>query len=280
MKYWKSLFGMGCIMTALLAGCTSSSGPGSSGGVFADAPVAGLSYVCGTGTKLVTGTGGTFTCPKGTTIKFTVGGTTMCQTAAQAFITLVSCAQSTNANANASTPSVVAAAQFLMSINTTQTPSANSPTAITITPAEDTAAAGLSLDFSTVTQAALLAGVQTTTGNPSATLVAQAAAQAEVASTTVGGLVGSFSGTYSGGDSGTWTAMIAADGTVTGSGTNSKGKPFNIAGNLVTGTVFSGTAGSATWTGNLDTSKTPAVFSGTWNDPSSATSGTFTGTKK
>lgn len=204
----------------------------------------------------------------------------MCQTAAQAFITLVSCAQSTNANANASTASVVAAAQFLMSINTTQTPSADSPTAITITPAEDTAAAGLALDFATILQTDLLTAVKTTTGNSAATLVTQAAAQAEVASTTVGGLVGSFSGSFSGGESGTWTAMIAANGSVTGSGTDSKGNPFTVAGNLVTGTVFSGTAGSAAWTGNLDTSKSPVVFSGTWNDTNHGTSGTFTGTKK
>jgi hypothetical protein len=278
---WKTVFGMCCLITILLAGCDTSSGPSGSSGVFADALVVGVNYVCGTATQtLVTGTGGTFTCQRGTTITFKVGGTTVCSAPAQPFMTLLSCAQATDPKANASTASVVAEAQFLMSINTTPTPSQDSPTAITITAAELTAAGGLSLNFATATQADLLAAVKTVTGNPAATLVTPAAAQAEITGTVLGALVGTFSGTFSGTVSGTWTATIAADGSVKGTATDSKNNTVPVGGNLVTGTVYSGTAGGAAWTGNLDTSQTPPVLSGTWADVSSGDSGSFTGTKK
>src|SRR5271166_1430483 len=125
MKNQRILFAMCCCgLSILLAGCSSSSKPNitpppsMTNGVFADAPVVGLSYACGTQNG-VTGTGGAFTCPTGSTVTFTVGGITLCAATAQPFMTPVSCAQANgDPSANASTPSVVATAQFMISIGT------------------------------------------------------------------------------------------------------------------------------------------------------------------
>jgi hypothetical protein len=287
MNYLKSLFAICCFMAALVAGCGSSSstttGPANVNGVFADAPVVGMTYSCGS-YNTVTGAGGSFTCSSGSTVTFAIGGITICKATVQAVMTPVSCAQATNASANASTPSVVAVAQFLLSINTTPATPPASPTTITITSAELTAATSQSLDFSAATQAQLLAAVVAATGNAGATLANAAYAQMELASTVVGTLVGNFSGTFMStnpvGVSGTWTLAIAADGTVTGNAVTTMGGNGggSITGSLTMGTTYAGTAGSsATWTGTLDTSKSPNVFSGTWTD--GTTMGTFTGTK-
>jgi hypothetical protein len=276
-KNQKSLFAMCCILATLVAGCGSSSTSTSGNGVFLDADVVGASYTCGSQTA-TTGTGGAFMCASGSTATFSVGGITLCTETAQAVITPVSCAQAKDPTANASTPSVVALVQFLMSINTTPTPSQESPSAITVTASELQAAKNLSLDFSTATQAQLLAAVVTTTGNAGATLVTPAAAEAEITNTVLGSLSGKkLAGTYGGSVSGTWSVTIGANGSVSGTATTPNGSE-QVSGNLTSGTTYSGTAGSATWTGHLDTSKTPAVFSGTWNDPAHNASGTFTGT--
>lgn len=268
-----SLLGIG-----MLAGCGSNGiFPGSAGGgaggssvngVFADGPVVGLSYSCG-GQTGVTGAGGTFTCPAKSTVTFSVGGIVLCTAPAQALMTPVSCAQATDVTANTSTPSVLALGRFLMSISTTPAASGT----LTITAAELQAAANLSLNFATATDAQLLAAVQTI--NSGAPLVAAATAQNELNGTVIGALAGNYAGSYSGGSSGTWTVAISANGVVSGSFNDSSGKSGPIAGNLVNGTTYQGTAGSATWTGNLDTSQTPHVFSGKWND--SNINGTFTG---
>src|ERR1051326_8745206 len=121
-------------------------------GVFADAPVVGLPYSCGSTTG-VTQAAGAFTCPSGSTVKFTVGGVTICNAPVRAIMTPVSCAQANgNSSANASTPSVVATAQFLISIGTPSGTSPGSLSTLTITSAEIQAASGVTLDFSTATQ--------------------------------------------------------------------------------------------------------------------------------
>ena len=195
----------------------------------------------------------------------------MCKAPPLAFMTPVSCAQATDATANTTTPAVVAVARFLISISTTA-PSSGS---LTITAAELTAAAGLTLDFSTATDVQLTTAV--TTISPGASLVSAMTAQNELNTVIFTSLAGNFSGTFSGSSMGTWMITVAADGTVTGSGTDSKGHNFTIMGALVSGTTYSGTAGTATWTGTMDTSQSPIVFSGTFTDPSGP--GTFTGTK-
>lgn len=279
MKNQKFVLALCCIVTTFIAGCGSSSKSSSNvNGVFADAPVAGLSYSCGSTTG-VTGTGGAFTCPQKSTVTFTVGGVTICNAPAQAFMTPVSCAQANgDPSANASTPSVVATAQFVISIGTTTGTTPGSLSTLTITSAELQAASGLSLDFSTATQAQLLTAVNTV--NPGQTLASASTAQNELTGTVATNVAGSYSGSYSGSDSGTWTVTIDTSGNVSGTSTSSKNGTATISGALVSGTTFSGSAGSASWTGTVDTSKPPTtgkgpyLFSGSWTNTSG--SGSFT----
>jgi hypothetical protein len=167
--------------------------------------------------------------------------------------------------------------QFLLSINSTPSPSINAPTTLTITPAELTAAAGLTLNFATATQAQLLAAVDSI--NPGAPLITPTEAEDELSNTVYGTLSGSYQGSYSGSISGNFNLTISSTGTVSGSATSPGGNE-PVAGNLVSGTVYSGTTGVATWTGTVNTSVTPITFSGTWVDTVDSLSGTFTGTKQ
>lgn len=284
MKNQEFVLALCCIVAMFIAGCGSSSTKTSTGnvnGVFADAPVVGLSYSCGSKTA-VTGAGGAFTCPKNSTVTFTVGGVTICNAPAQAFMTPVSCAQANgNPSANASTPSVVATAQFMISIGTPTGTTPGSLSTLTITSAELQAASGLSLDFSTATQAQLQTAV--TTVNPGQTLASASTAENELTGTVATNVAGSYSGSYSGGDSGTWTVTVDTSGNVSGSYTSSgKGGTVTVSGALVSGTTFSGSAGTVTWTGNVNTSqppttgKGPYLFSGTWTNTTPASSGSFT----
>ena len=289
MKKQKGLLALCCIVTMFIAGCggsskSATSSPTSSAtvsGAFADAPVVGLSYSCGSTTG-VTGTGGAFTCPTSSTVTFSVGGVTICKAPVQAFMTPVSCAQANgDPAANASTPSVVATAQFMISIGTPTGTAPGSMNTLTITSAELQAASGMSMDFSTATQAELQTAVSTV--NPGQTLVSATTAEDELTSTVAANVAGSYSGSYSGSDSGTWTVTVDNSGNVTGSYTSTSGKggTGTVAGALVSGTTYSGSAGSSTWTGTMDTSKSPTtgkgpyLFSGSWTNPNGQ-SGSFT----
>jgi hypothetical protein len=262
-------------------GSSSKSSGGNINGVFADAPVVGLSYSCGSTTG-VTQAGGAFTCPHNSTVTFTVGGVTICSAPAQTFMTPVSCAQANgDPSANASTPSVVATAQFVISIGTPAGTTPGSLSTLTITSAELQAASELSLDFSTATQAQLQTAV--TTVNPGQTLASASTAQGELTGTVATNVAGSYSGSYSGGDTGTWTVTIDASGNVSGSYTStSQNGTGPISGTLAYGTTFSGSAGSGSWTGTVNTSlppttgKGPYLFSGTWANASQSVSGAFT----
>jgi hypothetical protein len=292
MKNQKVLLELCCIAILLIAGCSSSpktsnnntnnnnNNSSSISGVFADAPVVGLSYSCGSTTG-VTKTGGAFTCPMNSTVTFTVGAVTICNAPAQGFMTPLTCAQASgNSSADASTPAVLAIAQFLISIGTPPGTALGSLTTLTITSAELQAAANLSLDFSTATQADLQTAVSTV--NPGQTLVDASTAQTELTGTVATNVAGTYSGSYSGtgSTSGTWSVTIDSSGNVSGSYTDSKNGTGTVSGNLVNGTTFSGAAGNATWTGTVDTSKSattgkgPYLFSGTWINASD--SGTFT----
>ena len=291
MKIQKFVLALCCIAAMFIAGCGSSSTSSSSvssniSGVFADAQVVGLSYSCG-GTTGVTQTGGAFTCPKNSTVTFTVGGVTICSAPAQAFMTPVSCAQaSADPSANASTGSVVATAQFVISIGTPVGTAPGTLSTLTITSTEIQNAAGVSLDFSTATQAQLTAAVDTV--NPGQSLVSAATATNELTGTVVTNEAGNYSGSWSGcsGEcSGTWTVTVDTSGNVSGSfakTSGSGGGTGTISGNLVSGTTYSGTAGNSTWTGNVNTAQPPTtgtgpyLFSGTWTDTTQGTSGTFT----
>jgi hypothetical protein len=289
MKIQRSLLALCCIATMFIAGCGSSSKSSTSSGnganingVFADAPVVGLSYSCGSTTG-VTGTGGAFTCPQKSSVTFTVGGVTICSAPAQTFMTPVTCAQANgNASADASTPSVVATAQFVISVGTPTGTTPGSLSTLTITSAELQAASGLSLDFSTATQAQLLAAVNTV--NPGQTLASASSAESELTGTIAANVAGSYSGAYSGGDNGTWTVTIDSSGNVTGTYTSTSGKggTGTISGALVNGTTYSGTAGGSTWTGAVNTAQPPTtgtgpyLFSGSWTNTGSGVTGTFT----
>jgi hypothetical protein len=279
MRNHKAVFAL-LFIAMFLAGCGSSSRTISKSvnGVFADATVVGLSYSCGT-TADVTKAGGAFTCPAQSTVTFKVGGVTVCTAPAQTFMTPVSCAQASgNPSADASTPSVVALAQFLISIGTPTGTQPGSLTTLTITPAEIQAAANLTLDFTTATQAQLQTAV--TTVNPGQTLASASTAQTELTGTVATNIAGSYSGGYAGGSTGTWTISIDSSGNVSGSYTDSKNGTGTVSGNLVNGTTYSGTAGNATWTGTVNTSKGPTtgkgsyLFAGTWTNGTD--SGSFT----
>jgi hypothetical protein len=281
MKNQKCLFALVCIvtMTMFIAGCGSSSNSSSNvNGVFADAPTVGLSFSCGSTTD-VTKTGGAFTCPAKSTVTFKVGGVTICSAPAQAFMTPVSCAQANgNPSADASTPSVVATAQFMISIGTPTGTTPGSLSTLTITSAELTAASGVSLDFTTATQADLQTAVSTV--NPGQTLASASTAQNELTGTVATNVAGSYSGSYSGNATGTWTVTIDTSGNVSGSFNDSVNGAGTISGALVNGTTFSGSAGNASWTGTVDTSKAhtagtgPYLFSGAWTNTNG--SGSFT----
>jgi hypothetical protein len=274
-RNWKSLSAMCCILTLWMAGCGGSSKPATTNGTFADTNVVGLPYTCGT-TNAVTGSGGTYSCPAGSSsVTFSVGPITICTAPPQPLMTPVSCAQITDPTANTSTPSVLAMSRFLQSISTTPSSSG----ALTITSQEVANAAGMTLNFSTATDAQLQAAVSQV--EPGATLVDATTAENEMIGTVNAAFAGNYAGTYSGGQSGTWslTMTTTSNGlSVSGTYTNSANGPGSISGSLVSGTTYSGTAGGADWTGTLDTSKNPAVFSGSWSGGGG--SGTFTGTKQ
>ena len=280
MKNQKCLLALCCIVTMFIAGCGSSSKSSGSNvnGVFADAPVEGLTYSCGNTTG-ITKTGGAFTCPAKSTVTFKVGGVTICAAPAQAFMTPVSCAQASgNSAADASTPSVVATAQFIISIGTPTGTAPGSLSTLTITSAELAAASGVSMDFSTATQADLQTALDTV--NPGQTLASASTAQNELTGTVRANVAGSYSGSYSGSATGTWTIAFDTGGNVSGSYTDSKNGTGTVSGTLVNGTTYGGIAGSALWTGTVDTSKSPTtgkgpyVFSGSWTN--SSDSGSFT----
>ena len=269
------------LLTTFILGCGSSTKTPTVSGVFADAPVMGLSYSCGSKTG-TTGTGGAFSCAPKTTVTFTIGGITICSAPAQPFMTPVSCAQANgNATADASTPSVVATAQFVISVGTPNGTAPGSLSSLTITSAELTAAQNLSLDFTTATQTQLQTAL--TTVNPGQTLASPTTAQTELTSTINTNTAGTYSGTYSGGDTGTWMLTIDSSGNVSGSFSSTGGKGNGtITGALAFGTTFTGTAGSAAWSGTVNTSafptsgKGPFLFSGTWNNTVGGISGSFT----
>jgi len=292
MKNQKCLLALCCIVTMFIAGCGGSSkSPGAPStsssstmnGDFADAPVVGLSYSCGSTTG-VTGTGGAFTCPSNSTVTFKVGGVTICNAPALAFMTPVSCAQANgNPSANASTPSVVATAQFMISIGTPTGTAPGSMSTLTITSAELQAASGVSLDFSTATQDQLQTAVNTV--NPGQTLTSPSTAEDELTGTVAANVAGNYSGSYSGNDSGTWTVTVDSSGNVTGTYTSSSqnGGTGTISGSLVSGTTYSGSAGeNSTWTGNVNTAKPPTtgqgpyLFSGSWTNTKNGATGSFT----
>lgn len=257
-------------------------------GVFADAPVVGMSYACGSETG-TTAAGGTFTCPTGSTVNFSVGAITVCSAPVQAYMTPVSCAQANgDSSADASTSSVVAVAQFLITIGTPTGTTPGSLSTLTITSAELKAASAVSLDFATATLAELQTAVNTI--NPGQTLASASTAQNELTGTVNTNVAGTYSGTYSGNDTGTWTMTIDSSGNVSGSWASTVGGGGSgiLSGALANGTTFSGqysdgsTSVAGSWSGIVNTAQSPTtgkgsyLFSGTWDSHLGGGDGIFT----
>jgi len=293
MKNVRSLFAIGCVMSTMIAGCGGGGGggghstppaptpaPTTATGVFVDAPVAGLTYSSvnaagNASTTGATGQNGNFTYVAGGTVTFSVGGIVLGTAPALPVMTPITLALVANPTANASSTSPVTMCRLLASISSTPLSSGQ----LTITPAMNAAAAGLTVDFSTVTDAALATIAQTI--SPGATLVDAPTCANHLANSVYTAFAGNYGGTFSGGGvSGTWTLTIAAGGTVSGTAINtSNNSQAAILGALASGTTYTGTAGGVDWTGNLDITKSPVVFSGTYVDASnSSITGTFTGT--
>jgi hypothetical protein len=293
MKNLRSLFAIGCVTSTMIAGCGGGGGGGSptpsptpapapttATGVFVDAPVAGLTYASqnaagNASTTGVTGQNGSFVYVAGGTVTFSVGGIVLGTAPALPVMTPITLALVANPTANASSTSPVTMCRFLASISSTPLSSGQ----LTITPAMTAAAAGLTVDFSTVSDAELTTIAQTI--SPGATLVDAPTCANHLANTVYTAFAGNYGGTFSGGgQTGTWTLTIAAGGTVSGTAVNNtNNSQVTIAGALASGTTYTGTAGEVNWTGNLDITKAPVVFSGTYVDTNnSSITGTFTGT--
>ena len=199
-------------------------------------------------------------------------------------MTPVTCAQANgNPSANASTPSVVATAQWVISVGTPAGTAPGSLTTLTITATEIQNAANVTLNFSSDTiQSDMLTALATV--NPQQSLISQTGATDELAGTINTNAAGTYSGTYSGSDTGTWTVTVS-NGSVSGSYTSTSGSggTGTISGSFDSGTTYSGSAGqNSSWTGNLNTSQGPTtgtgpyLFSGTWANSKNGATGTFT----
>ena len=102
---------------------------------------------------------------------------------------------------------------------------------------------------------------------------------------TVASYAGRYTGTYSGGssnsiDSGSFDAVIGTDGTLSGTGSSTKGFTFTLSGRVcacgdVSFGAVSSTGGAATFQGSISPS---GALTGTWSSPPD--SGTFSGQRR
>jgi len=93
-------------------------------------------------------------------------------------------------------------------------------------------------------------------------------------------IAGNWSGTFEGGDSGTYTVVVNANGTVTGTAfSNDLQQTLALNGTIDDDGNFDAVVGSAangaTFTGEFRAT----TSSGTWNNPNLNSSGTWSGTK-
>ncbi|GGC89797.1 DUF4214 domain-containing protein [Undibacterium terreum] len=115
---------------------------------------------------------------------------------------------------------------------------------------------------------------------PTSTSAATKVIDATLVTTPVVTYAGDYTGTYSGTDSGTFSITMSANGSISGSGrsTLDASYSFSIAGSIAAGgTVLlqaSGTAGSATFKGSVDSAN--GKITGTWTNPVFGDVGTFT----
>lgn len=266
-------FALAAAAALTLAGCGGGDSVVAGGGTnvtgqFVDAPVAGLGYKCGASATLgTTDSNGLYTCKAGESVGFYVGDILLGSVAsAQAVVTPLDLVGPGAKPTDLAVSNIV---RFLLSIST-----ADAAGNLVIDPNAGTNAKGKTVDFKTVASSALDAMI--TTVKPGATPVTKTAAENHMQDSIYKLFAKNYTGSYSGSLSGTWSLLISAtDGSVTGIYTDSVNGAGAISGQMssdlnVSSTYnFTGTAGSATWTGTLNVST--GVFSGTWD------SGTFTG---
>jgi len=271
-------------LTLGLNGCGGGGGGGSttpttSQGKFIDAPAEGITYTSGSTTGETTADG-TFTYETGKTVTFSIGGVILGTASGRSIITPV---QLVSGAADETDSTVVNIVQFLLTIDDND----DASDGIQISAAIRTAAAGITLDFTSatfdsdksVTDALVALTTASTFGLRG--LVSESFSMSHLRNSLFSIFAGKYSGTFSGTDSGTWIVDIASNGVVTGSGSGTGGA-FGVTGNVKTSgsLTASGGAGTSNWTGSIDLGS--GNFNGNWIVPGSgvpAEGGTFTGSK-
>ena len=279
------------ILLFILVSISACGGGGSSDpitfqGKFIDSAVEGISYTSNvtdtqgnsTITSGVTDTQGNFSYLAGQTVTFSIGGITLGTVSGSSIITPVQLVTGATDETNSTVINIV---QFLVTIDDDKDPS----NGIKITPAIQTAAASLSLDFTTSgfdtdsNVSSVIGTLTTASTTGTQVLIAESTAQAHLSDSLFATMAGNYSGTYSGTDSGSWTVTVSTNGTVTGTGNSNAIGQFSISGSVSTsGTASvstSGFAGGSSWAGTIDI--TNGNLAGSWAGGSD--SGTFSGTK-
>jgi hypothetical protein len=96
---------------------------------------------------------------------------------------------------------------------------------------------------------------------------------------------GTYKGTFSGDDSGSFTVVVSAAGTVTGSGLSKAGLAFSVSGSVdADGKVVISTGGSTSsgsvFKGSINVLASPATISGLWANAEFDEDGSFSGTRQ
>jgi hypothetical protein len=257
-------------------GGNNNSEPATQQGVFLDSVVQGLQYTSGSlmGT---TDASGMFIYEAGGTVTFKVGDIVIGTAPGASIITPVSLVSGA---VDETDPTVTNIVRFMLTIDDDGDPS----NGIQVTGSIQAAATGLSVDFSSSTfdldTAAIDALVALTDASPrgvQTSYVPSGDAQVHLSDTLLSTMAGIYNGTYSGDDTGTWTLVVAEDGTITGSGcSTTAGGDFTLSGTVASDGVSAiGTGGdSAEFEGTFSLT---GNFSGTWSDTANTDTGTLSG---
>ena len=269
------------LLGAMVTACGGGGGEGDSAprtqqGVFLDGVVEGMSYGSGS-LSGTTDASGMFRYEEGATVTFKIGDIVIGTAPGASIMTPISLVPGASDETD---PVVTNIVRFLLSIDDDGDPE----TGIQITAAMHAAAAGLELDFTSATFASdpattdALAALTDASSMGARPLVSSAFAQAHFKDTLLRTMAGIYNGTFTGDNAGTWTIVVADDGSITGSGCSTvSGLGFTVSGTVSSsGDGAFGTGGSASFEGTFDLG---GNFSGTWSDSMSADTGTFTGAK-
>lgn len=277
MNYFKSIL-LFLLVTLAACGGGGSGTPSVSQGKFIDAAVEGITYTSGTLTGL-TDAQGNFSYQSGQPVTFSIGGIVLGTVSGSAIVTPVQLVSGATNQTNSVVTNIV---QFLLTIDDDGVAS----NGIKITPAIQTAATNLSVDFTLGTfdndanvTSVVFALTTASSIAATSTLVTSGTAQIHLSDSLFAIMAGNYSGTYSGTDSGSWSVSVSTNGTVTGTGNSNASGQFSISGTVnssgTTSVSTSGTAGSSSWAGNINV--TNGTLTGSWSG--GGDSGTFSGNK-